>query len=59
MRLRYAATGLGMLIVGGALIVALFGPGLVPHDAFSQDLMHRLTPPAWLGGNGEHWLGTD
>jgi len=59
MRLRHAATGLGMLIVGGAVIVALFGPGLVPHDAFSQDLMHRLTPPAWLGGNGEHWLGTD
>ena len=21
--------------------------------------MHRLTPPAWLGGDGAHWFGTD
>jgi peptide/nickel transport system permease protein len=59
MQLRHTATAMGALIVGGALIVALFGPSLVPHDAFSQDLTHRLTPPAWLGGDGGHWLGTD
>lgn len=59
MQLRHAATALGALIVGGALIAALFGPSLVPHNAFSQDLTQRLTPPAWLGGDGEHWLGTD
>jgi peptide/nickel transport system permease protein len=59
MPLRHIATALGVLIVGGALLVALFGPSLVPYDPFTQDLMHRLTPPAWLGGNGEHLLGTD
>ena len=59
MPLRHLATMLGALIVGGALLVALLGPSLVPHDPFSQDLMHRLTPPAWLGGNAEHLLGTD
>ncbi len=59
MPLRHAATALGALIVGGALLAALFGPGLVPHDAFSQDLMRRLAPPAWLGGDREHLLGTD
>jgi len=59
MPLRHMATALGVLIVGGALLVALFGPSLVPYDPFTQDLMHRLTPPAWLGGDGEHLLGTD
>ena len=53
------ATLLGALILGVALLAALFGPGLVPHDPFAQDLMHRLTPPPWLGGSREHLLGTD
>ncbi len=56
---RHAATALGALIVGGTLLVALFGPSLVPHDPFTQDLMHRLVPPVWLGGDGAHLLGTD
>ena len=59
MRLRHAATALGALIVLGALLVALFGPSLVRYDPFAQDLMRRLVPPAWLGGDGEHALGTD
>ncbi len=56
---RHAATALGALIVGGTLLVALFGPSLVPHDPFTQDLMHRLVPPVWLGGDAAHLLGTD
>lgn len=59
MQLRHAATALGALIVGGTALVALFGPGLVPHDPFSQDLMRRLVPPAWMGGDATHLLGTD
>ena len=59
MPLRHKTTALGGLLVGGALLVALFGPGLVPHDPFAQDLMQRLVPPAWLGGSGEHLMGTD
>ena len=59
MELRNKTTALGGMIVGGALLVALFGPGLVPHDPFTQDLMQRLVPPAWLGGSGEHLMGTD
>ena len=53
------ATLLGLGIVGFTLLVALAGPSLVPHDPFTQDLMHRLTPPAWLGGTAEHPFGTD
>jgi peptide/nickel transport system permease protein len=53
------ATLFGLLIVGFTLLVALVGPSLVPHDPFTQDLMHRLIPPAWLGGTAEHPFGTD
>lgn len=53
------------LLIGGfivilAVLVAIFGPMLVPHDPFTQDLGHRFTPPAWLaGGSSVHRLGTD
>lgn len=56
---RFIATGLGLLIVLTAVLVAALGPSLVPHDPFTQDLMHRLIPPAWLGGTTEHLFGTD
>ncbi len=59
MPLRHHATALGALIVGGAFLVAVFGPLLVPADPFAQDLMHRLVPPAWLGGGAAHPFGTD
>ena len=56
---RRLATGLGLLILLFTLLVALFGPALVPSDPFTQDLMARLQPPVWLGGNGAHPFGTD
>ena len=59
MPLRHAATLLGALIVGGTALAALLGPALVPHDPFTQNLMLRLKPPAWMGGDPAHWLGTD
>ncbi len=59
MPLRHLATALGGLIVGVALLAALLGPSLVPHDPFAQDLLRRLVPPAWMGGDAAHPLGTD
>lgn len=56
---RLVATGLGLLIVGFAILVAVFGPSLVAADPFAQDLMNRLKPPMWMGGTGLHPLGTD
>jgi len=57
--IRRLSTGLGVLILGVTLLVALFGPALMPYDPFTQDLMARLIPPAWLGGTDAHLFGTD
>jgi peptide/nickel transport system permease protein len=49
----------------GAVLVLLFvglamGASFVHDQAYEQDLIGRLTPPAWQeGGTGEHLLGTD
>lgn len=44
----------GATILGLALLFALFGPGLVPHDPLVQELAARNAPPDAL-----HWLGRD
>jgi peptide/nickel transport system permease protein len=57
---RHLATGLGVLIVGAVLLVAIVAPYLAPDDPFAQDLNLRLTPPAWMdGGSPTHLFGTD
>jgi peptide/nickel transport system permease protein len=57
---RHLATGLGVLIVGAVLLVAIVAPYLAPHDTFAQDLNLRLTPPEWMdGGSPAHLFGTD
>lgn len=59
-QLRHLATGLGAIIVGSVLLMALFAPALAPHDPFAQDLMARLRPPQWMdGGSAVHPFGTD
>src|SRR3981081_4698253 len=56
----HLATLLGALIVGAALLVAIFAPYLVPHDPFAQDLNLRLVPPVWVQGRlARPLLGTD
>jgi peptide/nickel transport system permease protein len=57
---RHLATLLGAVIVGAALLVAIFAPSLTPHDPFAQDLNLRLIPPVWMDGSQPaHLLGTD
>jgi peptide/nickel transport system permease protein len=57
---RHLATLLGALIVGAALLVAIFAPYLTPHDPFAQNLNLRLIPPVWMDGSQPtHLLGTD
>src|SRR5258708_9096538 len=57
---RHLATLLGAVIVGAAVLVAIFAPYLTPHDPFAQDLNLRLIPPVWMDGSqSTHLLGTD
>jgi peptide/nickel transport system permease protein len=57
---RHLTTLLGAVIVGAALLVAIFAPYLTPHDPFAQDLNLRLIPPVWMDGSQPaHLLGTD
>jgi peptide/nickel transport system permease protein len=57
---RRFATLLGVVIVGAAILVAIFAPYLTPHDPFAQDLNLRLIPPVWMDGSqAAHPLGTD
>jgi peptide/nickel transport system permease protein len=57
---RRLAALLGAVIVGTALLVAIFAPYLTPHDPFAQDLNLRLIPPVWMDGSqSDHLLGTD
>jgi peptide/nickel transport system permease protein len=57
---RHLATGLGVLIFGAALLVAIAAPYIAPYDPFAQDLNLRLVPPEWMeGGSAVHPFGTD
>jgi peptide/nickel transport system permease protein len=52
LRNRLAVLGLAMVV--GVLLIALFAPVLAPHDPYTQDLSATLAPPS-----GRHWFGTD
>jgi peptide/nickel transport system permease protein len=48
---------LGLGLVAAFLLLAAFGPYVVPYPADvsgALDLSHRLEPPSW-----QHWFGTD
>ncbi|WP_197525212.1 ABC transporter permease [Symbiobacterium thermophilum] len=51
---------LGVLMVLGAVICALFAPVLAPHDPNAQQVQLRLLPPFWMeGAHPAYPLGTD
>jgi len=55
----------GPALVAGLLLTfivvcAVMAPLLAPHSPYSQELMARLSPPAWMpGGSWERPLGAD
>jgi peptide/nickel transport system permease protein len=57
---RHGPAVLGLAIVLGSVVAAVLAPALAPDDPVRNDLLTRLTPPAWLeGGSWRHPLGTD
>ena len=56
---RYIATGNPVTLIAFSLflmivILALFGPMIVPFDPLQSDAANALKPPSW-----KHWFGTD
>lgn len=49
----------GFLILTFVGLTALFAPLIAPYDPYKQDLLARLAPPVFLGGDWKHLLGTD
>lgn len=50
----------GFVLMAALVIMALFAPWVATHDPLTQDILERLSPPAFMeGGSAEHWLGTD
>jgi ABC-type dipeptide/oligopeptide/nickel transport system permease subunit len=55
---RLAAASILIVLAFGLL--AIFAPGIAPHDPYEADLFRRLQPPAWLeGGDWAYPLGCD
>lgn len=50
---------IGTLIIGGAVLAAVVGPWLVPHDPATQVLAQRLEGPSWAHPFGQDELGRD
>jgi peptide/nickel transport system permease protein len=49
----------GAIVMGLIILIAIFAPLLTEHDPYKQSLLARMKPPFWLGGEANHWLGTD
>ncbi|MGQ0568516.1 MAG: ABC transporter permease [Armatimonadota bacterium] len=50
----------GLMVVLGLVVAAVFAPCLAMHDPLLQDVRRRLGPPVWSpGGTWDHPLGTD
>ena len=51
---------LGLAVILTSAVLAMLAPVLAPDDPARNDLLARLTPPAWMaGGSWAHPLGTD
>jgi len=49
----------GMAIVVGVVLIAVFAPYLTHHGYADQDLIKSLQPPAWRSGDWSYPLGAD
>lgn len=57
--LKHRGFLLGFGTVAIIALIAIFAPWLAPHDPYKQDLLARMVPPMFMGGDEKHILGTD
>ncbi len=57
--LKHRGFMVGLLLLLFVGVVALFAPLIAPYDPNKQDLLARLAPPVFMGGDWKHLLGTD
>lgn len=58
--LRHSPVGLiGFVIVSVVILLAIFGPFIVPHDPVDGNLRARFKPPGFSDDSGTYTLGTD
>jgi len=50
---------IGLIVLIGILLAAIFGPILSPYDTLTQDLGNRLQAPSWAHPMGTDELGRD
>jgi peptide/nickel transport system permease protein len=50
---------LAFVFLGLVFMIFLFADWLAPFDYRSQNLLNRLKPPSFMGGDPRHLLGTD
>jgi peptide/nickel transport system permease protein len=50
---------LGLMVLTVFVAMAIFAPYLAPHSPTATNLLHRLAPPVWAGGESQFILGTD
>ena len=56
---RHRSLMIGVTILLGISVVAIFAPLFAPHDPYQQELTRRLAAPIWGGGTWNNPLGTD
>ena len=57
---KFRAGAIGLVIVMGVSLLAIFAGSVSPHDPYDQEVVNRLTPPMWAAkGSAKHVLGTD
>lgn len=57
--LRSPKALIGILTMLVVILTAVFAPLLAPHNPAKQAITERLRPPVFMGGEGNHLLGTD
>ncbi|NHF74411.1 ABC transporter permease [Paracoccus xiamenensis] len=50
---------IGVAVLAVIVLMAIFAPLLSKYDPYTQDLVNRMVPPSFMGGESDHLLGTD